>query len=1171
MRTLRSSFLIATLAWGVSAAPAFAQGGGSFNPTALVDTFVGSSGTQIGGPIDTFPGADVPFGMVQWSPDTPTQNAGGGYEYGDHEITGLSLTHLSGPGCNVFGDFGVLPTIGAVTNPATARQPFSHANEQAAPGWYAVELGEPAIRSELTVTQRTGLGRFTFPPSAQANLLFNASSNQAGVTAASVRVDSPNQISGSASSGFFCGMPDQYTVYFVARFDRPFDAYGTWKNAAVTASSRASDGPGSGIYVTFNATTNQQVRVKIGLSFVSAQGAVKNLDAENRDWDVVALRDRATDEWHGFLSRIAVTGGTPAQQRTFYSALYHTLLHPNLIDDADGSYRGFDNKIHVARRGHHEYANFSDWDIYRTEIPLIALIAPGETGDMMQSLVDAYDQEGWLPRWALVNGPTSVMGGDSMDPVIAGAYAFGARDFDLREALRAMVKGASTTGGPPGQGWYIERWELDDDYLNRGYVVNTHTTSVAPVPNGASETLEYALDDFSIARFAQAIGDSATMRRFAPRASNWATLFNTSTGWIAGRAGDGALMHADIGENGQSGFQEGNAAQYTWMVPQDLHGLIGGMGGNAAAAAKLDTFFTQTNAGQDKPYAWLGNEPSLGSPWVYLSAGQPWRTQEIVRQALTTLYADAPDGIPGNDDLGTMSAWYVWCAMGLYPQNPAVRALDIGSPLFSRVVVRVPGGGPEIDISAPNAASASPYVRGLRVNGTAYQNAWLTLPLHGALKLDFDLSPSADKQWATGASSAPPSYNGPVTFPPSTAAILTPSAADVALSAGSNATAGFAIDNSAGKTPVTVAWRALVPPGMHAEPPAGNADVAAGASLTVHVQLEADAGDGAGYYDVPVTATAGDNALLERADLIAHVTSSSAAAHEIAYAENRFGNTVTPIDLVTGGIGPEIDTGGEEPRDAALSSDGTRLYVANRGSGTIAAIDTRNERSVATIKVGGGPNGLHVSPDGATLWLANNDDGTVQSIDLATLKARAPIRVGANPRDLAIAPDGATLYVSAGGENAVVPVDVATGKTQSPISAGRRPAGIAITPDGKRLFVVGNASNDVTPIDVATRHAAAPIPVGVSPMMIAMAPDGVLAYVTNYANSTITPIDTAGDTAKPPIDVGGAPYGAAFVPGGKTALIVVRRDNACVVVDVASGRRSPPIPLGNGPYTVATP
>ncbi len=1152
------------------ALPASARAAMPSAPTSLVDTFVGTSGTPAGGPIDTFPGADLPFGMVQWSPDTPSQNAGGGYEYSDHEITGFSLTHLSGPGCNVFGDFGILPTIGEIPDdPAAARQPFSHASEESAPGWYAVSLGSPAIRTELSVTGRTGIARFTFPPNAQANLLFNTASNQAGVTDARVRIDGPQEISGSASSGFFCGMPDRYTVYFVARFNRPFRQYGTWTGAQTSLGSEAAQSPASGAWVTFDAMHRSQIIVKVGLSFVGLAGARANLDAEGHGWDVTAVRNRATDLWNAMLGRIAISGGTSQERRTFYTALYHTLLHPNLIDDVTGLYTGFDGKIHRVRPGHHEYANYSDWDIYRTEVPLLALLAPGETSDMMQSLVDAAHQEGWLPRWALVNGPTSVMGGDSVDPVIAGAYAFGARDFDTRAALVAMIKGASTTAPPPAQGWYIERWELNDDYLRRGYVVNSHTTSVSPEPNGASETLEYALDDFSIAHFAYALRDTRTYLAFMRRSANWMTLFDGATGWIAPRDADGAFEQARITANGQSGFQEGNAAQYTWMVPQDLRDLIVAMGGPTVAIAKLDAFFAQLDAGEDKPYAWLGNEPSLGAPWVYLSAGEPWRAQEIVRQALTTLYGDTPQGLPGNDDLGTMSAWYVWCAMGLYPQNPAARYLDVGAPLFSSVTLRSPNG-PTIAITAPQSLEA-PYIASVRVDGRASNNAWVSLPMRGRLRLDIAVGANSNEQWGSSLNSAPPSYAmTPLSFPPATAAVLNSAGADVRIAAGGTTALRFEISNRAGKSRADVTWHAALPDGFRADANRGRVTVDPGATETVVEHISADASLRAGYYDARIDAVAANGALL--AHLIVSVrVSNGRQGPLLAYAENRFGNTITPIDLSSGATGPEIRVG-EEPRDAVLSSDGTRLYVANLGGSSISVVDTIAQRAIATVKVGSSPNGIAITPDGKLLWVASADDNTIESIDTASLTVGTAIRVGSRPRAIAISPDGSALYVSNNGSNTVTPVDLRSRVARPPITVGARPAGLAITPDGKRLYVVGSAANDVVPVDLADTGLALPsIPVGVYPMGIAIAPDGRIAYVTNYANSTIARIDLQRGTAGTPIEVGGAPYGVAITSNGRTAIVVSHRDNAAVLIDVETGRVGRPIPLGNGPYTVAAP
>lgn len=1140
-------------------------------PTLLVDPFVGTSFTRVGGPIDTFPGADVPFGMVQWSPDTPTQNAGGGYEYTDTTIDGFSLTHLSGPGCNVFGDFAMLPTLGPVVDPRHASQPFSHAGEIAAPGWYQVTLGKPAIGVALTVTQRTGLGLIAFPASSQANILFNVSSNQAGVDAASVRVVGANEVEGSASSGHFCGMPDRYTVYFVAQFDRPFVAHGTWLGSRVTPGSAQQSGAGSGGWVTFDTTAASRVKVKVGLSFVSLAGARANLAAENRGWDLTAVRDRATAAWSRVLGRVAIQGGTNAEERTFYTALYHAFLHPNLISDVDGRYMGFDDKVHSVARGHAEYANFSDWDIYRSEIPLIALLAPHHVADMMQSLVDAARQEhGWLPRWPLVNGPTSVMGGDSVDAVIAGAYAYGARAFDARGALAAMVQGASTTAGTPGQGWYVPRWELNDRYLQSGYVVNTHTTSVAPVPNGASETLEYAFDDFSIARLARSLGDDATVRRFSARSANWAQLFDTATGWIAPRDALGAFMAAPIGDMGQSGFQEGNAAQYSWMVPQDLHDLIAGMGGRAAVNAKLDRFFSQLNAGQDKPYAWLGNEPSLGSPWVYLSSGEPWRTQAIVRQALTTLYADTPEGIPGNDDLGEMSSWYVWSALGLYPGDPATRLLDIGSPLFTHVVIRAPHG-PTIEIDAPKASDATPYVNALRIDGRLSQASFVALPERGTLRLDFDLAATPNVQRGTATNDAPPSYPPfTIAFPPAT------SAAFVALAPSANVIPGGSTAVALGLTvapqssgAATVTWQARLPAGLHAQPARGRIAVAPGANVTVAMTLSADRSLAPGYYDVPVRASAQNGAPLQSAILHVRVGAPGAPL-PLAYVENRFGNTVTPLDVRTGGTGPEIPVG-EWPRDAVLNDDASRLYVADSASGTISVVDTTRAATIATVRVGNDPSGLALSPDGATVWFANARDGTIQSFDTRTLRVAKPIAVGNSPRSVAFAPNGKRLYVTLTGENAVLSADPATGKLGPSIPVGEAPTGLAVTPDGKRLYVVDASSNAVTPIDLTTGTALAEIPVGVNPEMIAIAPDGRTAYVSNYANATVTPIDIRTGRAEPVLNVGGAPYGVAVTRDGKELIAIARRDNAARIVDLTNGHASPPILLGNGPYTVAAP
>lgn len=1110
----------------------------------LVNPFIGTSGTQIGGPIDTFPGADAPLGMLQWSPDTPAQPAGGGYDYKDTAITGFSLTHLSGPGCSVFGDAAILPVVGTPEPPWTQKQPFSHADESASPGYYAVTLGSRAIRTELTAAPRAGIARITFPATAQADVLINPASNQAGASDAHVRIVSPTEIDGWARSGNFCGMPDAYTVYFALQFDRPMRRSGVWSES----------GPSAAAYAQFDASKDRVVNVRAAVSWVSAAGARANLRSiAAQTFDGVRASTQAS--WESYLQRARVAGGTPEQQRTFYTALYHVLLHPNLYSDADGRYRGFDGAVHRVRAGHDEYATFSGWDIYRTEIPLLALLAPHATSDMMQSLVDAAHQGGWLPKWSLVNGYTAVMGGDSADPIIAGAYAFGARDFDVRGALAAMVKNATDDTSPPGQGWYRPRPGLED-YRRLGYVANTLTTNVSPVRNGASLTLEYAQDDFSIAQFALAIGDVHVYRRFMGRSQHWRNLFDTSIGAIAPRTRGGAFERTPITENGQSGFQEGNAAQYTWMVPYDGESLIYGLGGRAAAIAALDRFFSQINAGQDKPYAWLGNEPSLGSPWMYLNAGAPWKAQRVIRDALTTLYGDTPDGIPGNDDLGTMSAWYVWCAIGLYPVNPAVRAFDVGAPLFTDVRLA------NIEVRAPQASSQTPYVQSVRVNGSLSNASWIALPPHGALTLDVALS-GAPTAWGTAERDAPPSYRATLPqFAPSTTAAFGAPPQPLELAPGGGAALQFRIDG----TGEAIAWHASVPAGLHVTPASGT--IAAGGA-PVDVRVSADAGVAPHAYTIALRGRTRGGAVLEPLNVAAVVAPPNVRV-PLAYVPDYSDNDVTAFDPATGAIVARIGVG-KNPGDAARSGDGTRVYVTNQGSNDVSVIDTRTNAVVASVKVGKIPASIRITPDGKTAWLSNYGDGTVQPIDLATLRAGAPIAVGRAPQQLAISPDGRMLYVADQNDNTVTPVDLQAGKALAAIPAGAKPGGIVLSRDGGTAYVADQGDDTVTRIDLTARNVARTFAAGVQPQGMALGPDGKTLYVADGGSDTISVIDAQTGSLRRTIHAGLNPVALAIAPGGSSLYAVLLGDNACVKIPIGgSGARSV-VELGNAPLAIALP
>jgi predicted alpha-1,2-mannosidase len=529
-------------------------------------------GTQPGGPDfgtgggagDTFPGADVPFGMVQWSPDTATHQHGG-YLYDDNRIKGFSLTHLSGPGCSTFEDIPFMPVVGEVTtspasDPARYLSTFSHTNEKLSPGYYGVSLDNGA-KVELTTTQHTGSGRLTYPAGKPATLLVNTSGSVMGTDDAQTTIGQ-DTISGWAVSGRFCGTNHRYRVHFQAKFDQPFASIGTWKDGAVTPGASVTSGgspakidpaaqpaktaqaqqvaaegggsgsgpvhsldttvagPGTGAFVTFDTSASQIVNVRVGLSFVSLDGADANLAQENPDhsFDGVAAAARAA--WNDRLGTVKIKGGTDGQRTTFYTALYHSLLHPNVISDADGSYVGFDGRVHVAPDGHAQFSNFSGWDIYRSESQLIALVAPQEASDIARSMVDFAEQGGSWDRWTVTNGYTGVMIGDPYHIIVSNMYAFGANDFDATKALLLMERGATQ----PTQG-YQERPGLDD-YVKLGYVA----PGAPGVWGPAATTLEYTNADFAIAQLARRLGDGSSYDTFAKRSQYWQNLFNPASG-----------------------------------------------------------------------------------------------------------------------------------------------------------------------------------------------------------------------------------------------------------------------------------------------------------------------------------------------------------------------------------------------------------------------------------------------------------------------------------------------------------------------------------------------------------------------------------------------------------------------------------------------------------------
>ena len=679
----------------------------------------------------TYPGATVPFGMIQWSPDT-APSAEFGYHYRDDHLRGFSVTHLSGTGCPAMLDFPFLPATIAPSGTRSVAEvrraaTFHHADEIALPGYYRVTLGT-GIEVELTARLRAGYARIASP--ANAGLLIEAGKtvedDAASVTSGELHVISPTRITAALTSERFCGHASRYRIYLAAMFDHPIAQTASWRQDAWTPGARDVRGPRSGMWLGFDTKT---IGVTIAISYVSAANAVANLDAALADgagFDQV--RAEAARTWNEALGHVEVRGGGAHELRTFYTALYHSLLDPNVASDVNGDYAGFDGEVHRAV-GYTHYQTFSGWDIYRSWIQLVTLLYPKEGDDIVRSLVEDGQACGGLPRWALANDETGVMVGDPGALIVANAYAFGARAFDARAALALATRSGARCNLWPTR----PREELANEL---GFLPND--------PEGgwgsAAVTLEYAVADYAIAQLARSLGEADLADAYTRRSTRWRNLFDPVSGFIRPRHGDGGWK-APFRPTHQRGFIEGNAAQYTFFVPQDPTGLAAALGGNARTIARLDALFTQLNSGLSFPHFYIGNEPQFGTPYLYDHLGAPEKTQEVVRRIITRTFTDLPSGLPGNDDLGALSSWYVWAALGLYPDVPGTATLAIASPLFPHVALHLRDGS-TLSIEAPNAAPGAPIVDRLELDGAAIEPTAIPLArLLGGHRLVFALRP----------------------------------------------------------------------------------------------------------------------------------------------------------------------------------------------------------------------------------------------------------------------------------------------------------------------------------------------------------------------------------------------------------------------------------------------
>ena len=718
---------------------------------SYVDPFIGTDG---GG--DTLPGAGAPFGMTLFSPDTHAPSVG--YSYGDHRIEGFSLTHMSGVGCDDEGDVFLTATTGPVkTQTADYLSPFSHKRESASAGYYSVNLRRWNVNAELTATERTGLVRFTFPAGQPANILVPLSHTLTRTEHADIHVVGPDTVEGSVRSQAFCGAGQFYTTYFTLKLDRPCQASGTFTGDAVTAGgiSAVQDGlkaPAIGAYLSFPVSaTPFTVTARIGISYVDLEGARRNLAQEVGSHGFDQVRKATEAAWEKELHRIEITGGTTDQRTIFYTSLYHCFLMPSVFSDTDGRYLGFDNAVHKTRPDHPIYADYSGWDIYRTEAPLLTLIEPQRMQDMCQSISLMYQQGGWIDRWPQANVYTNVMCGSPLTTVAATAWNAGLHGFDMAALYPGMVLDA-TRPAPPNKPY---QGEANVAYMDTLGYIPDDKEGYGSVSQTEEDCLAYA----ALASVSASLGKTADAQRFSKRALLYRNLFDPETKFLRPKLADGT-WYGPFDPAKEHGYVEGTGWHYRWLAMQDMAGLIQLFGGDDPFNAELDKFFGYAHPTWTGQYYNPYNETDLQVPFLYDYSGAPWKTQARVRELLADAYGVTPAGIPGNDDCGTMSAWYVFAALGLYPTDPARPAYELASPLFPRAVVHLEAPYPvkQFTIEAPNTSAQNIYLRGLSVGNQTWLRPWLTQAdiAHGGT-LRFTLGAEPDKAWGTNAAVRPPS------------------------------------------------------------------------------------------------------------------------------------------------------------------------------------------------------------------------------------------------------------------------------------------------------------------------------------------------------------------------------------------------------------------------------
>ena len=721
-------------------------------------------GTDVTG--HTYPGATVPFGMVQLSPDTHLTGwqACAGYAYSDKTILGFSHTHLSGTGVADLGDILLMPTVGDSAFDPVKSHPgyfsaFAHEDEFARPGYYKVFLQDPKVTVELTATAHTGFHRYTYPESSNSHVVIDLISGLNGDRNPQneITVESSDTISGHRMTN---GWAHNRDVYFVAQFSKPFTGYGIETNRVLLPDGSKTAKGKIRAFVSFPTTANEQILVKVGISGTSVEAARKNLSQEIPDWNFDQVQVAAMNQWKDALSKIEIETTDRNLRETFYSNLYLSMVAPTLYNDVDGGYRGMDHSNHPDAN-FQNYTTFSIWDVYRAEMPLLLLLQPERQKDFIESLLTEYKEfnQHQLPVWPLWGTETECMIGFHSAPIIANAYLKGFRDFDAQAALAALE---DTAENPR---------DFQDEFNQNGYVSTVDKDDRRDHRQSVSRTLEYAYDNWCVGQLAQAMGKTDEAAKYLQRAQNYQNVFNASTGFMQGKTKDGKWRDPFVpNQLYWEDYTEADAWQYTFSVQQDIPGLIKLMGGDQPFMDKLDQLFTADSkvinstgdiSGLIGQYD-HGDEPVHHDAYLYDYAGAPYKTQEYVRKIMSDFYSNRPDGQCGNTDCGQMSAWYVFSALGLYPVNPVSGVYLIGSPTIDKATIHLDPKhfkGPAFTVEALDNSPKNIYIQSAKLNGAPLDHCWIThaeLTHGGTLQLQMGDRPNL--KWGADAANRPPVF-----------------------------------------------------------------------------------------------------------------------------------------------------------------------------------------------------------------------------------------------------------------------------------------------------------------------------------------------------------------------------------------------------------------------------